>query len=320
MRALRSGEYVSGQRLSEELGVSRMAVSKAVAALREAGYTIEAAPRRGYRLTGAADILSAAEIRAALGDHPWADRITVLPEVDSTNNYAKKLAQSGAPDGSVVVAEQQTGGRGRMGRSFSSPPGLGVYLTVLLRPGVRADALGDLTVRVAAAMCDAVERAAGVRPGIKWTNDLILGGKKLCGILTELSVEAESGMAEFVVAGIGVNVGQTPDDFPPEVRPVATSLREQTGKTIPRARLAAEMIRALSRVAERADEDWLEKYRADCVTIGRQVRVIRAGAERTARADGVDETGALLVTWDDDGSHERIFSGEVSVRGLLGYV
>ena len=320
MRALRSGEYVSGQRLSEELGVSRMAVSKAVAALREAGYSVEAAPRRGYRLTGVPDILSAAEIRAALGDHPWADRITVLPEVDSTNNYAKKLAQSGAPDGSVVVAEQQTGGRGRMGRSFSSPPGLGVYLTVLLRPGVRADALGDLTVRVAAAMCDAVERAAGVRPGIKWTNDLILGGKKLCGILTELSVEAESGMAEFVVAGIGVNVGQTPDDFPPEVRPVATSLREQTGKAVPRARIAAEMIRALSRVAERADEDWLEKYRADCVTIGRQVRVIRAGAERTARADGVDGTGALLVTWDDDGSHERIFSGEVSVRGLLGYV
>ncbi len=311
---------MSGQRLSEELGVSRMAVSKAVAALREAGYSVEAAPRRGYRLTGVPDILSAAEIRAALGDHPWADRITVLPEVDSTNNYAKKLAQSGAPDGSVVVAEQQTGGRGRMGRSFSSPPGLGVYLTVLLRPGVRADALGDLTVRVAAAMCDAVERAAGVRPGIKWTNDLILGGKKLCGILTELSVEAESGMAEFVVAGIGVNVGQSPDDFPPEVRPVATSLREQTGKMVPRARIAAEMIRALSRVAERADEDWLEKYRADCVTIGRQVRVIRAGAERTARADGVDGTGALLVTWDDDGSHERIFSGEVSVRGLLGYV
>ncbi len=316
---LRAGGYVSGQALSEQLGVSRMAVSKAVASLREEGYEIEAAPRRGYCLVGTPDVLSVCELRAALGDHPWAERIIVLPEVDSTNNYANQLAQSGAPDGTVVLAERQTGGRGRMGRSFDSPAGVGVYLTVLLRPSARADELSSLTLRAAEAMCDAVEKAAGVRPGIKWTNDLVLGQKKLCGILTELSVEAESGMAEYVVIGIGVNVGQQPEDFPPEVRPVATSLREQTGRAVRRAALAAEMIRALSRMAENGDGAWLARYRADCVTLGREIRVIAGGRARPARANGVDETGALLVTWDD-GTSGRVFSGEVSVRGLYGYV
>lgn len=268
---------------------------------------------------GTADVLSAEAIRAALGGHAWAQTITVLPEVDSTNSYAMALARAGAPEGTAVLAHLQTGGRGRMGRSFSAPAGKGVYLSVVLRPDEPAQALGDLTVRVAAAMCDAVSRVCGVRPGIKWTNDLVLGGKKLCGILTELSVAPESGRAEFVVVGVGVNVSQRPEDFPEDVRPIATSLLEQTGKRIPRAALAAEMLRALSRVAGRADAGWLERYRADCVTIGRAVRVLRAGVSRAGFADGVDETGALLVTWDD-GTRERVFAGDVSVRGLAGYV
>lgn len=322
MAALREENgYVSGQMLSERLGVSRMTISKAVAALREQGYEIEAAPRRGYRFLCAPDLLSAAEIRAALGAHPWDDRIIVLPEVDSTNNYAKQIAQGGAPDGTVVLAETQTGGRGRMGRSFSSPAGLGLYLTVLLRPNLPAEALGSLTTLAAVAVCDAVEAVCGVRPGVKWPNDPVMDGKKLCGILTELSIEAESGMADFVVIGAGVNVRQTPADFPPEVRETATSIFQQTGKTIRRAALAAEMISALSRIPaalQSGMESWMARYRADCVTVGRQVRVLRGQHAREAFADGVDEDGALLVTWDD-GTRGRVFSGEVSVRGLYGY-
>lgn len=264
------------------------------------------------------DVLRATEIRAALGEHPWAQTITVLPEVDSTNNYAQQLALHGAPEGTIVLAETQTGGRGRMGRSFFAPPGQGVYLTAVLRPRARADALGDLTVRAAEALCDAVERVCGVRPGVKWTNDLVLGGKKLCGILTELSVQAGSGMADFVVLGAGVNVSQREEDFPADVRDVATSIYARTGRRVMRAQLAAEMIRALSRVAAGEDAGWLARYRADCVTIGRTVRVVRAGSARTGFAEDVDETGALLVTWDD-GTRERVFSGEVSVRGLEGY-
>lgn len=266
----------------------------------------------------ASDALSAEEIRAALGEHPWSETITVLPEVNSTNSYARQLALRGAPEGTIVLAETQTGGRGRMGRSFFAPPGQGVYLTAVLRPRARADALGDLTVRAAEALCDAVERACGVRPGVKWTNDLVLGGKKLCGILTELSVQPGSDRADFVVLGAGVNVTQREEDFPEALRGVATSICAQTGQHAARAQLAAEMIRALSRVAAGEDAGWLARYRADCVTLGRAVRVVRAGSARTGFAEDVDETGALLVTWDD-GTRERVFSGEVSVRGLEGY-
>ncbi len=311
--------YVSGQAISERLGVSRMAVSKAVSALRAAGYEIEAAPRRGYRLTAAPDVLGAAEVRAALGAHPWAEQLVVLPEVDSTNSYAKQLAQSGAPHGTIVIADRQTGGRGRMGRTFLSPAGQGVYFTVLLRPYEPAAGLGGLTALAAVAVCDAIEAACGVRPGIKWTNDLLLGGKKICGILTELSVEAESGMTDFVVIGVGVNVAQQPADFPPELRLTAASIYSETGTAPRRARLAAEMVRAFARMADCDRPAWMDRYRADCLTIGREIRVIRAGTARTAVADGVDENGALLVTWDD-GTAGVVTAGDVSVRGLCGYV
>jgi BirA family biotin operon repressor/biotin-[acetyl-CoA-carboxylase] ligase len=299
-----------------------MAISKAVAALREEGYEIESVPHRGYRLLKAPDAMNQAEVLAALGAHPWREQVIVLPEVDSTNTYAKLLAQQGALSGTVVIADCQTGGRGRLGRSFASPAGCGVYLTVLLRPALTAAGLETLTVRSAVAMCDAVEAATGTRPGIKWTNDLVLGGKKLSGILTELSVEAESGMAEYVVIGIGVNVSQKPEDFPPEVRPMATSLTEALGQPVSRAVLAAEMIRALAGMARelaRGDAAWLTRYRSDCVTLHKQVRVLRGGEERFAYADDVDESGALLVTWDD-GTTGRVFSGEVSVRGMYGYL
>ena len=204
LQLLRSEEgYLSGQEMSTRLGISRAAVWKAVEALRKEGYAIDSAPNRGYRLAAPTDRLSAREITARLSGHPWAGLVQVLDTVDSTNNLAKALAVQGAPAGTVLVADCQTGGRGRLGRSFSSPPGLGVYLSVILRPEAPPPALMHLTCAVAEVLCDGVEAASGLRPGIKWTNDLVSGGRKLAGILTELSLEAESGHVQYAVVGAG---------------------------------------------------------------------------------------------------------------------
>lgn len=314
--------FLSGVQMSQTLGVSRMAVCKAIASLQQDGFLITALPRRGYRLQASCAKLSAPGILATLGEHPWRERLVVLDEVDSTNTYAKRLAAQGAPEGTVVVSNAQTGGRGRLGRSFSSPMDCGVYLTVLLRPRVAPTELLHLTALTAEATVQAIEDTAGLRPGIKWTNDLVCGKRKLCGILTELSVEAESGLVDSVVAGIGVNCGQTPEDFPPEVRAMATSLLMELGHPVDRNALAAAMIRRLSCMAEEyltEKASWLANYARDCVTIGQDVKVVRGDTERCAHADGIDENAALLVTYPD-GQHDTVLSGEVSIRGMYGYL
>ena len=313
---------ISGQEMSRSLGVTRAAVWKAVEALRQEGYAISSAPRRGYRLEGVPDRLSQGEVLADLGDCPWRDRVQVLDTVDSTNNLCKRLAHEGAPGGTVLLADHQTGGRGRMGRSFFSPPGMGVYLSVLLRPEAGPRDLLHLTCAFAAAMCDGVERACGLRPEIKWTNDLIHGGRKLSGILTELSIEAESGRVQYAVLGIGVNCGQKPGDFPPEVADKAGSLSMALGGPVDRNRVAAEMIRSseeLSRTLLTEKARWMEKYRRDCVTIGKEVEVLRPDRMEKGVALDVDENGGLMVRYAD-GREETVSSGEVSVRGLYGYV
>ncbi len=323
LQLLRGAEgFLSGQAMSRQLGVSRSAIWKIIQSLREEGYEIASVTNRGYRLVSGPDVLSAGEIRAALGDHPWADKLVILPEVDSTNTYAKKLAAEGAPHGTVIVADAQTGGRGRLGRSFASPPGVGVYFTALLRPQTRPEQLPHLTAMAAVAACDAVEAVCGRRPGIKWTNDLILDGKKLAGILTELSVEWESGQTDYVVLGIGINCNQTAQEFPPELQETAISLQMALGHAIRRSALAAALVRAVSAMSDgllTEKSAWLQRYAAGCLTIGQDVQVLRGGSVRRGHADGIDENAALLVTYDT-GEQEAVLSGEVSVRGLYGYV
>ncbi len=317
-----AGDFVSGERMSRELGLSRTAVWKAVAALREDGYVIESVTNRGYRLLSAPDRLSRDEIVRKLNGHPWAERLIVLDEVDSTNNYAKKLALEGAPSGTAVVAERQTSGRGRLGRRFDSPAGLGVYLSLILRPEVPPGRILHLTAVAAEAAAEAVEEAAGVRPGIKWTNDLVLETRKLAGILTELSLQAESGLADYAVIGIGTNCNHAENDFPPELRDIAVSLRQATGKTVDRNAYAAALIRRLAAAGSELltnKAEWLARYAAGCVTIGKDVRIVRGDTVRLAHADGIDENAALLVTYED-GTREAVSSGEVSVRGMYGYL
>lgn len=322
LQMLREAEGdLSGGEVSSRLGVSRTAVWKAVEALRGEGYGIASHPGRGYRLLSTPERLSAREIQARMCDHPWAGLVRVLETVDSTNTAAKALAAQGAPRGTAVLAECQTGGRGRLGRQFDSPPGMGVYLSVVLRPEVEPQRLLPLTCYVAAALCDALEETVGLRPEIKWTNDLLLGGKKLAGILTELTLEAESQRVQYAVVGVGINCGQRKEDFPPGLRETACSLA-MAGRSVDRNGLAASMLMhlaALSGTLLSDQAEWMRKYRYGCVTIGRQVRLLGGESCREGLALGVDDQGALLVDFGD-GRPRPVQSGEVSIRGTNGYV
>ncbi len=324
LRMLRRTEgYLSGEAICRELGVSRQTVWNIVEKLRVQGYQIDSAPRRGYRLqSGPRQVVREAVLSYLPEDFPWRDRVTVLPEADSTNTQLKVLAAGGAPEGTVLIARRQTGGRGRMGRDFLSPEGMGVYLSVLLRPECPAGELMHLTCAVAVAMCDAVQDAAGFRPGIKWTNDLVAGGKKLAGILTELGLEAESGAVRYAVAGIGINCRQRAEDFPPELRQRAGSLEMIAHREVDQNRLAAAMISRLQEMAgalQAKKAVTMARYRRDCVTLGREVTFSWEGKVLEGRAEDVDENGALIVALPEGGT-VKVASGEVSVRAKNGYL
>ena len=316
------GGYVSGEAMSRSLGISRAAVWKAIEALRQEGYAIQSAPNRGYRLDSAPDRVREGELSGPLAGCRVGGHLLCLETVDSTNTEAKRQAMAGAPDGLVILSEEQTGGRGRRGRSFQSPKGKGLYLTALLRPKLEPGAVSDFTAWVAVAVCDGIQAACGVRPQIKWTNDLVLNGKKLCGILTELGLESESNALDYLICGIGINVNHAPEDFQEEVRPIATSLAQALGHPVRRSQLAAEIIRALDRMYARFPQDkgaYLEQYRADCLTTGQQVQLITPAAREEAFAVAIDDDFRLVVEYPD-GRRAALSTGEVSVRGMYGYV
>ena len=322
---LEEGGFVSGEHLSRRLGLSRAAVWKAVDALRRDGYDIEAHTGLGYRLMAAPDVLTEEELRSLLGKTETVGRkLCCFSQVSSTNTYAKGIALTGAPDGTVVIANSQTAGRGRRDRSFLSPPDRGIYLSVLLRPDLPPERLTPVTAMAGVAVCDAVERVCGVRPGLKWPNDPVLENKKLCGILTEMSVEAESGHVQYLVLGIGLNVLQGPGDFPPELEEIATSLSISLRRNVSRPALAAAEIEALDRLyADLRAGDlsrYLEIYRRDCVNLGKTVQLSGAdGSQEIVTAEGIDDTFGLVVR-DQAGHVRTVRSGEVSVRGMYGYV
>lgn len=254
--------------------------------------------------------------------HPWRQRLLWLESVDSTNTYAKALAQQGASEGTIVFANGQTGGRGRLGRSFASPFGTGLYASLILRPDCPPQQLMHLTCAAGLAASDAVKSACGVEPGIKWTNDLVLERRKLGGILTEMSVDAATGCVTWAIVGIGINCNQTLSDFPPEIREIATSLSIHTSKAVDRAALAAALVSALYEM--RVDlfcrkADILSSFSNRCVTIGKPISILRGEDILHALATGVDSDGGLIVRYDD-GSVGTVTSGEVSIRGMYGYV
>ena len=255
-------------------------------------------------------------------NYPWKDHFHWVEETGSTNDDLKALARRGAPQGTVLIADRQSGGHGRMGRSFHSPDGVGIYFSILLRPQCAPGQLMHLTCATAVAMCEAIEAAAGFRPGIKWTNDLVYHKRKLGGILTELGLSAK-GTVDYAIIGIGINCCQQEADFPEEIRAIAASLSMVTGGEIDRAKVAAAMMDALHRMERRLlteKQAILDTYRSDCITIGQEVSLLRLGeAVRHGKAVGMDDDGALLVEFED-GHVETVNSGEISVRGMYGYL
>ena len=258
-------------------------------------------------------------IQAALGDHPWSEHIVFLDSTDSTNTQAKKLAASGASEGTVLIAAHQTAGRGRLGRQFHSPAGVGIYMSLILRPKCKPEKLMHLTCATGVAICDAAEEALSFRPGIKWINDLVYDRKKLAGILVELIFDSQ-GNVDAAIIGIGINCNHQVEDFPLELRDIATSAALITGEKVNRSVLAAAMIRHLYEMSENIfmPDHTMEQYRRDCVTIGQQVSIHRGDQTYYGQALSVDAEGGLLVRYDN-GETATVTSGEVSVRGMYGY-
>lgn len=324
LRILReTKDYISGQRLCEQFGVSRTAVWKAVNQLKEEGYEIEAVKNKGYRIRETPDVLTAQELKSRLHTRWMGQNCIHLECVDSTNTEAKRLAAQDAPEGTLVLAEEQTGGKGRLGRNWSAARGENVMMTLLLRPKIRPDHAPRLTLLMAMAAVRSIRKETGLEAGIKWPNDVVVHGKKLCGILTEMDTEIHS--INYVVIGIGINVNQ--ENFPEEIRERAGSLCLELGKKISRAGLAAGVLEELERLYETflETEDLstlYEEYNALCINFGREVLVTMPlkGLELCRGiAEGINEKGELAVR-KEDGSVEYVSSGEVSVRGLYGYV
>lgn len=254
--------------------------------------------------------------------HPWQNLLSLYDCLPSTNDTLKALAHSGAPEGTAILADRQSAGRGRLGRSFHAPAKLGMYLSVLLRPACPPDQLMHLTCAAAVAVCDAVVQCTGVRPQIKWTNDLILEKRKVGGILTELSVNSRTGLVDWAIIGIGINCLHENGDFPPELRDMATSLRLSTGVPVDPHKLAMHTVAAVHNINRRLlseKEAILAVYRHDCMTLNQPVVLHRADQVRYGTALDIDGQGGLIVAFDD-GQTDAVQSGEISVRGLYGYV
>lgn len=307
------GGYVSGSELARQLGVSRTAIWKGIGQLRAEGYAVESATNRGYRLVPRGDVLSAGGIRRYLRHEEL--QIECYPSVTSTNTLLKARAAQGAPQGLVLAAAHQTQGRGRMGREFYSPADTGLYMSLLLRPERSAAETTRITVCAAVAVARTVERLSGERTQIKWVNDVLLRGRKICGILTEASVDWESGQAEYAVVGIGVNLRTPEGDFPPELQNIAGSVFG--ADTIPdlRCRMAAGILDELMDLSAVPDSQaCYEDYKSRSSVLGKEIQILRPGRESVpATAVDIAPDYALVVRLTD-GTLTRVNSGEVSIR------
>lgn len=311
--------YVSGQELCNKFGVSRTAVWKAINQLKENGYEIEAVQNKGYHLLSAPDIMNKTELESIHATE-WAGcEIYYFDSIDSTNTKAKELAEEGHPSGTLVVADRQTAGKGRRGRSWESPTGIGIFMTLMLKPEINPNNASMLTLVAAMATTRAIRRVTGVPAMIKWPNDIVMNGKKVCGILTEMSAQFD--YINHIVIGIGINVHN--EDFSEEIAKTASSLYLESGQHIHRASLIEAFLEEFEDVyaeyLKTEDMEGLQKeYDAMLVNRGRQVRVLDPKEPFEGKAMGITKKGELIVdTWE---SRKLVSSGEVSVRGIYGYV
>ncbi len=314
-----TGDYVSGQEICEKLGVSRTAVWKVIRQLQEEGYQVDAARSRGYRIIDGPDVMTAEEVESLL-DTEWAGKpVVYYPETDSTNIRIRHLGDEGAPHGTLAVADRQTAGRGRRGRTWESPGGSCIYMSSLLRPDLAPEKAPMLTLVMACGVAEGIMDCADVKVQIKWPNDIIVSGKKLAGILTEMSTQVD--YINHVTVGVGINVNV--QNFPEEIQ-TATSLLSETGTQTKRAPVIAAVMKHFEENYKifMQTEDMsglMEKYSSLLVNQGREVLILEKDAEYKAYAEGINQKGELVVR-REDGTVENICAGEVSVRGVYGYV
>jgi BirA family biotin operon repressor/biotin-[acetyl-CoA-carboxylase] ligase len=322
-----SADYVSGQELCERFGVSRTAVWKAIHSLKEEGYPIEAVPNRGYLLLPPApedtahEIYTESELRSRLNTIWVGQKLTFYPSIDSTNAKAKQEAESGAPHGSVIVADRQTAGRGRRGRDWDSPSGKNLYFSLLIRPDFPPDKASMLTLVISLSVTRAIRSLTHTDARIKWPNDVVIHGRKVCGILTEMSTETD--YIHYIIIGVGVNVGR--QDFPPEISDKASSLEQEGASGMSRSLLLASILKNFEQDYAAFLSDGgggltllTKEYTDWCVNGNEQVRVLDPAGEYTGIARGINTSGELLVEIPD-GTLRTVYAGEVSVRGIYGY-
>lgn len=312
-------DFMSGQKLSEQLGISRTAVWKYIRQLEEDGYVIEAVKNRGYRISSSAEVMNAFEITRYL-ETGWLGRSLEFHDViGSTNTRAKQQADGGAPEGLLVVADRQKSGRGRLGRAWSSPAGCGLFFTYVLRPEYEPARASMVTLLAAMAMHDAIAQETGVQSMIKWPNDIIYDGRKICGILTEMSTEETR--ISYIVTGIGVNVNN--ESFPEDLQDKAVSLSMLTGRKENRSAICAAFCNHFEHYykdfVETGDLAFMvEDYNKLLAGTDRDVIIASPEGEQICRATGIDADGSLCVVLPD-GSSMKVSSGEVSIRGIYGH-
>lgn len=315
-----SGDYISGQELCSLFGVSRTAVWKVINQLKEEGYGIEAVQNKGYRLRLNPDVLSYSELKSRIRNNWAGSEIYYYEETGSTNIDAKRLGEEGAAHGTIVVADKQNAGRGRRGRVWQSPAGKDIYFTILLRPSFEPDKASGLTLVMALSVAQAVERKCSLKAGIKWPNDVVLNGKKICGILTEMNMETD--YIQHVVIGVGINVNL--DEMPEEISQTATSILWESGEKTARAELLQEVLARFEEnygmYEKELDLSYMrEEYNSHLVNVGKQVKVLDPKGEFEGIARGINASGELLIE-TPDGKVAEVYAGEVSVRGMYGYV
>lgn len=320
-RLKEKNDFISGQELCDEFNVSRTAIWKAINNLKKEGYEIESVTNKGYRLITVPDLLKEDAIREFLNTEYIAQEIRYFETIDSTNSECKRIAESGLfHNGLLVITNRQDAGRGRRGRGWVCPSGVNIAMSLLLKPDISPDRASMLTIVMAMAVARASKMISNLDVAIKWPNDIVLSGKKICGILTEMSAEPD--YIHYVVIGVGVNVNQT--GFDDEIKDVASSLKNEGGEDLNRAKLTALIMNEFERLYDefikvgdlRIIKD---EYNKLIVSLNKEVRVLDPKGEYSGISLGINDVGELLIK-KENGDTENVFAGEVSVRGIYGYV
>ena len=313
-------KFVSGQELCNRFGVSRTAVWKVINQLKKEGYRIEAVQNKGYHMVSSPDLLSKYELESRMATAWLGKEIVYKETTGSTNADVRRMAEDGAENGLLVVADAQTSGKGRRGRQWESEKGTNLYFSMLLKPDIAPDKASMITLVAAYSVAKVIEKNTGLDAKIKWPNDIVVGKKKVCGILTEMNMERD--YIHHIVVGIGINVNE--EEFPDEIRDMATSLKKEVGRIVSRANLLCDILLQFEKdySAFLAAEDlkpFIDDYNKMLVNKGSLVKVLDPKGEFSGIAGGINEEGMLIV-FKENGQIEKVYAGEVSVRGMYGYV